>query len=572
MTLNKHQITNLTKEYLELKKNLSYIQEDEKDIFIINHCPKIVKELDSIFEEQLKTKKVNQKFLQFFDEHELESLVDVYVDEKTSEGKFIEELQELENMRTDDNFSIYMREITKIPLYTPEEEYEAFKKLSDIKIKLKQKATMGFLKSRPNFIGPVSDQELEPYYTKLDKIEIKKQIDEIAAHNLRLVIKMATRRTTTYHNEKEDMVQYGNEGLLDAINKFDYKKGFKFSTYAYWWIKQRISRGIIDNENTIRIPVHLREAMYKYYRTIEIYENDYGEKPSKEYLQKTLNLSEEKLEQMEQITNDYLKTKSLDAPVKEEENKSFGELYIEGKESVEEDIITKNLTLDVHKLLKTTKNLSDREKEILKMRYGINKENICYTLEDVGRSLNLTRERIRQIESKALRKLKNPAKQLQLNEYITESENSYKGKTEKSDDGLDYAKLKSISKAIGKDLTFYNYNTEIPYSKKLDEIIQYKEQYNLTVNEMAYLCGMSRGTLQNYIKYRKFPKEIKDLVDSKQIKLTHGVILLTALKTHPEIYPELLELCQNTPVSTSDVQKKYYTYIDKQKKLKKAKI
>ncbi len=276
---------------------------------------------------------------------------------------------------SDDSVRLYLREIGKIPLLNAEEE-----------LALAQKVVAGDKKAK----------------------------DKMAEANMRLVVSIA-KRYSGRGLDFLDLIQEGNTGLLRAVEKFDPDKGFKFSTYATWWIRQAITRAIADQARTIRIPVHMVETINKLLRTQRRMTQDLNREPTIEELAKELEMEPEKVEYVIKIKQDI---QSLDAGVGrdgEEEDSTLGE-FIEDEESAtpEESATSQLLKEQVQSVLST---LSDREQKIVKMRFGLDGGK-SHTLEEVGQEFAVTRERIRQIEAKALAKLRKHKDAKKLHEYL----------------------------------------------------------------------------------------------------------------------------------------------------------
>ena len=280
---------------------------------------------------------------------------------------------------SDDSVKMYLKEIGKIPLLSSEEEFE-----------LAQKVIRGTEKEK------------------------KRAKDKMAESNMRLVVSIA-KRYSGRGLDFLDLIQEGNTGLLRAVEKFDPDKGFKFSTYATWWIRQAITRAIADQARTIRIPVHMVETINKVLRTQRRLTQELNREPSVEEVAKEMDMETEKIEYVMKIKQDIA---SLDASVGregEDEESSLGD-FIEDEEKVspEDSAATQLLKEQLAKILKT---LSEREQKIIKMRFGIGGGK-SHTLEEVGAEFSVTRERIRQIEAKALSKLRKNKETKKLHEYL----------------------------------------------------------------------------------------------------------------------------------------------------------
>ncbi len=272
-----------------------------------------------------------------------------------------------------DSIKMYLKEIGKIPLLTPSQERE-----------LARRAQMGDKKAR----------------------------EKLITANLRLVVSIAKRyigRGLPFL----DLIQEGNIGLLKAVEKFDWRKGYKFSTYATWWIRQAITRAIADQARTIRIPVHMVETINKLNRLIREYYQEHGEQPSTEELAKMMGKPVEKIEEILEAAKETI---SLEAPIGEDEDSTIGDFVADDSiPSTKKEAMRMLIREEVEKVLRT---LNPREAMVLKMRYGL-LDGKAKTLEEVGQYFNVTRERIRQIEVKALRKLRHPSRSKYLKALLS---------------------------------------------------------------------------------------------------------------------------------------------------------
>ena len=318
-----------------------------------------------------------------FDDPDLDILNDE--DEDTSEedernsGVIIKDSGEIEinetgskNIPTDDPVRMYFKEIGKVPLLTADEERE-------LAIRIEH-----------------GDEEA------------KKKLCE---SNLRLVVSIA-RRYLNRGLSFLDLIQEGNLGLIKAVEKFDYTKGYKFSTYATWWIRQAITRSIADQARTIRIPVHMVETINKLIRISRQLLQEYGREPTSEEIAKEMGITVEKVREIKKISQDPV---SLETPIGEEEDSHLGDFIPD--EDIPSPVDAAAYSMLQKQLREVLDTLSEREKKVLILRFGLD-DGRPRTLEEVGKEFNVTRERIRQIEAKALRKLRHPSRSKKLKDYL----------------------------------------------------------------------------------------------------------------------------------------------------------
>ena len=291
----------------------------------------------------------------------------------------------------------------KVPEATMVSTYMEIKKL----IQTKEASKDGF------------DMEPEKLFDILEQIKRGKAISEasktrMAKSNLRLVVSIA-KRYTNRGLPFLDLIQEGNIGLMKAVDKFEYQKGYKFSTYATWWIRQAISRAIADQARTIRIPIHMIETINRINKIMRKYLQEHGKEPDVDAIAEEVGLSVEKVKNVIKITKEPI---SLEAPIGNEEDGRFGD-FIEDKASLSpsDAILKDDLKAQIEGVLE---QLNEREKAVIKMRFGIMDDESDRTLEEIGKELSVTRERVRQIESSAIKKLKHPKVGRKLKNYIEE--------------------------------------------------------------------------------------------------------------------------------------------------------
>lgn len=279
-----------------------------------------------------------------------------------------------EGVGIEDPVRMYLKEIGKVPLLSTDEEIELAKRM------------------------------------ELGDREAKKKLAEA---NLRLVVSIA-KRYVGRGMQFLDLIQEGNLGLIKAVEKFEYRKGYKFSTYATWWIRQAITRAIADQARTIRIPVHMVETINRLVRTQRQLLQTLGREPSPEEVANAMELPVDRVREIMKISQDPV---SLETPIGEEEDSHLGDFIQDDHVEVPVDAAT--FTLLHEQLMEVLDTLTDREQKVLRLRFGLD-DGRPRTLEEVGREFNVTRERIRQIEAKALRKLRHPSRSKKLKDYLDE--------------------------------------------------------------------------------------------------------------------------------------------------------
>jgi RNA polymerase primary sigma factor len=331
-------------------------------------------------------------------ESEVEEEPDLLLDEPDEEELSRSPLSEI---ASDDTISLYLKEMARVPLLTAEQEVSLSR---DYETGREAKSTMG----RPS--SQLTEDEKDDLYRLVQRGEAARS--HMIRANTRLVVSIAKR----YLGQGVpflDLIQEGNLGLIKAVEKFDYHRGHRFSTYATWWIRQSITRALADQGRVIRLPVHLSDRIRKVYQVAQQLEQDWGRQPTPEEIAEELGLPAQKVQWMLKVSQRPL---SLEKPVGEEEDSELGS-FIPDRDAPTPSETAYHSMLQ-SKLDEVLTTLSPREARILQLRFGL-QDGRSYTLEEVGRKFGLTRERIRQIEHEALDRLRHPSRSRQLRDYMT---------------------------------------------------------------------------------------------------------------------------------------------------------
>ena len=360
------------------------------------------KEISDAFEDIEVTPEEIERLYDVFEKESIELVEDLdkELEEIEVSKEELEDLSVPEGINIDDHVKMYLKEIGKVNLLTPEEELSLAKRMAD---------------------GEKAKEQLEEIGEEIDE-DTKKQIDlliadgekakkSLAEANLRLVVSIAKRyvgRGMLFL----DLIQEGNLGLIKAVDKFDYTKGYKFSTYATWWIRQAITRTIADQARTIRIPVHMVETINKLVRVSRQLVQELGREPTPEELAKELNMPVDKVREISKISQEPV---SLETPIGEEEDSHLGDFIPD--EDAPAPSEAASFVLLKEQLGAVLETLSEREAKVLRLRFGLD-DGRARTLEEVGKEFDVTRERIRQIEAKALRKLRHPSRSKKLKDFL----------------------------------------------------------------------------------------------------------------------------------------------------------
>lgn len=315
-----------------------------------------------------------------------------------------------EGVSVEDPVRMYLKEIGKVPLLSADEEIELAQNMEDGAVAIEK---INVLKGRLEGASEEEKAEIKEEIKTLQR-DVDKGADakkRLAEANLRLVVSIAKRyvgRGMLFL----DLIQEGNLGLIKAVEKFDYKKGYKFSTYATWWIRQAITRAIADQARTIRIPVHMVETINKLIRVSRQLLQELGREPSPEEIAKEMSMPVERVREILKISQEPV---SLETPIGEEEDSHLGDFIKDDNVPVPADAAA--FTLLKEQLEEVLGTLTEREQKVLTLRFGL-EDGRARTLEEVGKEFNVTRERIRQIEAKALRKLRHPSRSRKLKDYL----------------------------------------------------------------------------------------------------------------------------------------------------------
>ncbi|AIO19008.1 RNA polymerase sigma factor SigA [Candidatus Izimaplasma bacterium HR1] len=398
-----------SKGYLAVKEILKFVSDDSEDFDLI--VAELEKKLvDVVSEEEMVNYKVPEN-----DTDELVPVQEEELDESIvldlNFSKDIEEelLQDksFENqisIKVDDPVRMYLKEIGRVDLLQGVKEVELATDIANAEVAKEQFDDL-----------VLSGEEISPEY----KLEIERMIykgelakNKLVEANLRLVVSIA-KRYVGRGMQFLDLIQEGNMGLMKAVGKFDHTKGFKFSTYATWWIRQAITRAIADQARTIRIPVHMVETINKLVRTQRQLIQELKREPHPEEVAERMGISVEKVQIIQKVAQEPI---SLESPVGEEEDSSLGDFIADPDTLTPMEYTSKEmLKRELDNVLET---LTDREEKVLRMRFGL-LDGRSRTLEEVGREFGVTRERIRQIEAKALRKLRHPSRSKKLKDFMS---------------------------------------------------------------------------------------------------------------------------------------------------------
>ena len=398
-----------SKGYLAVKEILKFVSDDSEEFdIIVAELEK--KQVDVVSEEEM----INYKLPEVSEDDTVPAFVEELDESIVLDLDFTKDIEEellhdksFENqisIKVDDPVRMYLKEIGRVDLLEGTKEVELAIDIANAEL------------AKEQFDEMVADgEEISPEYKlsveqTLFKGELAK--NKLVEANLRLVVSIA-KRYVGRGMQFLDLIQEGNMGLMKAVGKFDHTKGFKFSTYATWWIRQAITRAIADQARTIRIPVHMVETINKLVRTQRQLIQELKREPHPEEVAERMGISVEKVQIIQKVAQEPI---SLESPVGEEEDSSLGDFIADPDTLTPMEYTSKEmLKRELDNVLET---LTDREEKVLRMRFGL-LDGRSRTLEEVGREFGVTRERIRQIEAKALRKLRHPSRSKKLKDFMT---------------------------------------------------------------------------------------------------------------------------------------------------------
>ena len=377
-------------------------------------------ELSDFFRDMNLDEEKMEKVLDFLEANKVDVLRisdgddeddDIILDDEDEEEVEKIDLSVPEGVSVEDPVRMYLKEIGKVPLLSADEEIELAQKMEAGSVAVEK---IPLLKERLAETGDEQEkEEIQAEITAL-QLDVDRGSDakkRLAEANLRLVVSIAKRyvgRGMLFL----DLIQEGNLGLIKAVEKFDYRKGYKFSTYATWWIRQAITRAIADQARTIRIPVHMVETINKLIRVSRQLLQELGREPTPEEIAEEMKMPVERVREILKISQEPV---SLETPIGEEEDSHLGDFIKDDNVPVPADAAT--FTLLKEQLEEVLGTLTEREQKVLTLRFGL-EDGRARTLEEVGKEFNVTRERIRQIEAKALRKLRHPSRSRKLKDYL----------------------------------------------------------------------------------------------------------------------------------------------------------
>ncbi|MEY8232604.1 RNA polymerase sigma factor RpoD [Oscillospiraceae bacterium 50-16] len=362
-------------------------------------------QMDKIYDtlENLEIETVGEDYIPELPDDVEPPIEEIQEIEEITEEELVDPNAMMDTFGTDDPVRMYLKEIGKVNLLTSEEEVE-----------LAQTMTAGAqAQQQLDDMLQAGEEISDEVYAELKKTIKKgeKARQRLAEANLRLVVSIA-KRYVGRGMQFLDLIQEGNLGLIKAVEKFDYVKGFKFSTYATWWIRQAITRAIADQARTIRIPVHMVETINKVIRVQRQLLQELGHDPTPEETAAEISMPVERVREILKIAQEPV---SLETPIGEEEDSHLGDFIRD--EDASEPAEAASFTLLKEQLIEVLGTLTPREEKVLKLRFGI-EDGRTRTLEEVGKEFNVTRERIRQIEAKALRKLRHPSRSKKLKDFL----------------------------------------------------------------------------------------------------------------------------------------------------------